>query len=658
MAAVQKSRDAFQGLIAHAAWGAILHRAKDMAKKLLSMKDRKDLKSPYDISREDTSVFDAGWKSQLANPKLGIHPAWIEALAHSPIGDFSVARAGIVIRTPNDWPFLNLISTLVLSNVPIWLIWGKLDVPAPLIPWPAWAKEKYGPNASERMLAHTYVCAAVHTHTLGSEASDSGIHGADFEKKQTNRWPDVHEWVRKKRDDIAKKIEQASPEQRRKYDQRQADAASFRCPGKRGAIVYEWDRDDQNQPTRTVVLRGEVEQIWPLFTDKQRWYNCVAHEWELCRELAPDEVPSDDCTSDYSVNERVDGQHADYDDLNLPLTGGWRKKSVASSVFNFRIDMSDLLPPVNELLSEDNDTAIHLGEGGFDAMLLLGQRFGFTHRRETLFRPVSRTQWTLTKALRVIGDSKGISTYRISVGSEAAAIQFLMHLDSVGHPDKRAPEIPSSLCDVYDENDCSLMRIKSSIYIQTITDGDNRLYIIHHNQDRDRPWLLAVTDPCTALQAVRSDPPTLHDFVLCLIYAMTPFRTLLKAKSTDTLVNMRRRKYSSRRIGLGRRPTGHKLDKADYSVYESERSRLLESQQVSRAAIKRGGIISRLIHELVDDCYILNGPSAEALELPFIFKTTLDGEQVTFYDDDISDEEISILVGLYSVKTGKLQLFL
>lgn len=650
--AAQKSRDAFQGLIAHASWGAILHRARDMAKRSSLMKNDKTRKSPYDISREDTSVFDAGWKTVLANPSFGIHSAWIAALAHSTVGDFSIPRAGVVIRNTKDWPFMHLIPTLVLSNVPVWLVWGKFDVPTSLISWPTWTKEKFGPSAHERMRAHIWTTTPPTTDTEASKARVKSV--ASEEKNSDNRLPDVHAWIRKQNEYIAKKIEQASPDKRLKYAQRAAAAATFPCPGKRGAIVYEWDKDDQDRPTRTLVMRGDVERTWAMFTDSQRWYNCVAHEWELCRELAPNDVPEDDLYSDYSISDRELGSHEDAD-FNLSLTDGWRKKSIATDAFSMSLRLTEHLPQ-SELRSEASDSATHLGEVEIDAMLILSKRLGFAYHRLVPFQTVSKMQWTLTKALRVIGDSKEKATYRIPEGVEAAAIQFIMYLDAVGHPNIRTSDIPSSLCDIYGGNICSLMLIKSSVFIQTISDGNHRLHIIHHEQEKDRPWLLAVSDPCTALQAVRSDPPTLNDFVLCLINSRTPFRTLRRADSMDAWRNdVPHRKYTRRRIGLGRRPIGHKLDKADYIVYKAEQSRLLESQRVSRAAIKRGGIVSRLVHGMVDDCYILNGPSPEAPELPFRFVTMINGERVSFYDDDISDEEISILVGLYSIKAGRYE---
>lgn len=288
-----------------------------------------------------------------------------------------------------------------------------------------------------------------------------------------------------------------------------------------------------------------------------------------------------------------------------------------------------------------------------NASQLLFMRFGFSYARGIHFDTVQRTQWTLIKSMRVIGDSKDHHMFRIESGFEAAAIQFIMHLDRVGYPDSTAFDIPSSLCDLYEENMQFLKNVRSSISIQTIIVPSGPVYIIHHNEDSDRTWLLAVTDPCTALQAIRSDPPTIQEFTLNLIYSRTPFMTLRRVGATTELrSNSNVHKHKRPRIGLGQRPTGHRLDKSDFLVYEAERRRLLENARVARAAVKRGGILSQLLDGLVDDCDILSGPSREALEFPINFTVEVDGDKLSFYDDDLSEKEISILVGVYSIKAG------
>lgn len=374
--AIQKSRDAFQALIAHASWGAILHRARAMSAKLTAEKQKEI--STYDITADDPSAFDEGWKSVLSNPKINFHPAWLDAIVHSDVGDFSIPRSGIVIRRPIDWAYVNFISTLILSNIPVWLIWGPVKAPTASIPWHACTKERYGPNSNERQYAHTWIdnpiSGVMHVHpppptikkhTTGtvrfilSNATTSANTNADvtvhrthpydsegvntdvtiqdtlpsydytlpdnnerFEEMDksfvghslentTNKGLDVHQWILKMKELIDQSRARASAQQLQRYDQRQAESVAYRCPGKRGATVYEWDRDELNRPIRTLVTRANVEQTWSFFGDKQRWYNCVRNEWELCRELDPGDDPIDDTDSGtYSISKVEDDVRA------------------------------------------------------------------------------------------------------------------------------------------------------------------------------------------------------------------------------------------------------------------------------------------------------------------------------------------------------------
>lgn len=693
--AIQKSRDAFRGLIAHASWGAILHRHRDILRKASEVKKLRELNetpSDFDVSSLDPSVYDEGWKAVLSDPEIEMHPAWFHALTQSAVGDFSIRRAGLVIRKPIDWTYSDLIPTLILSNIPVWMIWGTTDASLPEIPWPDWAKETFGPNAYEKSHATMWTdklnIGLVHLHphlrNINKEIQqrvDAQLSKKnDFPVGSTNKGMDIHEWIRMTKEQIDVARARASDEQRHRYDQRQADAELFKCPGKRGPVVFEWERDELNRPIRSTVTRANVEQTWCLFGDKQRWYNCVRNEWELCRELDPSDDPydeSDDVSfygdleiEDQDAEPQLASEHpgeivhfqnsksfTNSDHVNRDTDWPGNRKIIRT--FNLREHLLGLLhsdAPSHSASETSSKGAFgELGwEIGLDAMQFLCKRLGFSYRRGSNFESVRRCQWSLVKAMRVIGDSKDKKSFIVEDGLEAAAIQFIMHLNSVGHSDSPTSQIPSSLCDLYESNACALKHVKSAVSIQTACSPDGPLYVVHHDQDKDRQWLLAVSDPCTALQAIRSDPPTLNEFVLGLIYSRTPFRTLRRVGAPDSLVkpdvtNTRRR----RRIGLGKRPTGHKLDKADFVVYELERNRLLENQRIARAAIKRGGILSRLVHDLVDDSHILSGPSSEALEHPFKTSLIISGKSVTYYDDDISEEESSVLVGLYSIKAGK-----
>lgn len=295
---------------------------------------------------------------------------------------------------------------------------------------------------------------------------------------------------------------------------------------------------------------------------------------------------------------------------------------------------------------------------GMTAMSILHDRLGFAFRSQTTTFPTAlKKQWTLSKAMRVIGDGKRRPTFTVPVGAEVAAIQFIMHLDAVGHPDNSFTDIPASLCDIYSENPDYIANIRSSIRVQIVKAEGCPMYVLHHRDEECPPWLLAVTDSVTALQAVRSNPNSIHEIVLRFIRSRTSFRTLKKSRATvvaqTTDAGHKRPRTPRRRIGLGERPIGHRPNISDYAAYEGARAQLLVDQRIARAAIKRGGILSRLVGNSVDDCDILDGPSMFVNDLPLQVYLNEDGNKITYIDDDISEQEISVLVGLYSIRPGK-----
>lgn len=671
--AIQKSRNAFLMLIAHVTWGAILHRARAMNKIInigtyedgeLTVQPKRD----FDLGSEEADECDLGWK-RLLEHKHKLHPALVHALTQSSICDFSAKRAGLVIRRPQDWVYLQTLPYLVLSNIPVWIIWGELKARTTSIPWPRSLKEFYGPTLYEKTYAHKWTGSPEtgNCHVLPSPptfplacAETKRLASSLLEEKEAGHPPvtfahhvGFKEWLRSRKEEVEATKLRATPEQLHRYNQRQVEAQKLDCPGRRGAIVYEWESDERNILTRRLVTRAEVPRIWSLYGNKQRWFNCVRNEWDLCHELDPDDTPSDTEDS-WTVNDDAIDIGLNDSEPMQPLTC-WKETQIhrenldintCLTIAQIPAASNDLLPaPYNDLVA-----AIAL-----DALRLLLNRFGFAFTRGSVYAAPKQKQWSLSKTMGVIGDSKGRQTFHVLDGLESSIIHFVMLLAAIGHPNATASDVPPSLCDLYPENPCYIAQVPSFIQVQTVDAGGTPLYLIHHSQDKVRQWTLAVTDPCTALMAIRLDPPTITELASGLIHSRTPFLTLKKSDPGNVFGTSRPPpKHKQRRFGLGERPLGHKLDKTDYIVYEAERVRLLENQRIARAAVKSGGILSRLVTDLIDESQILAGPSCSALEHPFTVIIEVEGEQVTFFDDSLSDEEISLLVGLYSIRAGNV----
>ena len=749
---VQRARDAFQGLIAHASWAAILHRHYVVMKTLRKASQGSD---QY-IRAKDIKLLDERWARCLSEPNLRFHPAWLNALKYCTICDFETLRAGIVIRNPKAWNFTDIIPTLILSNVPVWLIWGKPDISPSPDSWTEDVQEKHGPTLNE--ITHAYkwktevkkekkkkkrksqstqhtrpvrrhippadqeqsVCTDIpHSpqpdlsgarDTLpeapregtpsdtGSSTTDGEVEASTrifptITANATNGGMEILEWITAKKDDIRKAKAIATEADLHSFKQREREAAKLDLPGSRGATVYEWDRDLEDMPIRILVGRKHVPAVWLAYQDRHRWYNCVADEWELCYELEGLALPLSPMNSletldDEKFDKKTDLQesrtsngdtnrqvhratsrtvvsntlHEDLiddeigEDLrNDELVDGWRNPPPLRKAFNLNSYLSDIISTGSDYSHWHPASSCLLEEVGRDASLLLTRRFGFSFEPGTKFETVAKKQWTFMKAMRVVGDAKERGHFHIEDGLQAAAIQFVMHLDSVGHPETSTRDIPPPLCDLYPLNYRCITRIGSRVSIRTVDVGGTHLYIIHHAFDTSRPWLLAVHDPLTALQALRTEPWSLAEFALLLLRSRTAFRTLSKVQSLPPArFRTKDRSHTPRRHGLGERPPGHILDQSDYVAYISERTRLLENERILRAAVKRGGILSRLVGDNIDECQIIDGPSRNAAENPFEVTVDIDGKPEKYIDDNISEEEIATLVGLYSIRTGTL----
>lgn len=72
--------------------------------------------------------------------------------------------------------------------------------------------------------------------------------------------------------------------------QHEENARKDQPPGRKGARVYYWDLVEGIR-VRTAVGRSNYEDIWERYGSRQRHYDSVADEWEVCTNLDPDDVP-------------------------------------------------------------------------------------------------------------------------------------------------------------------------------------------------------------------------------------------------------------------------------------------------------------------------------------------------------------------------------
>jgi len=143
-----------------------------------------------------------------------------------------------------------------------------------------------------------------------------------------------------------------------------------------------------------------------------------------------------------------------------------------------------------------------------------------------------------------------------------------------------------------------------------------------------------------------------------LIHFGSPASTAFRSASRPTAVALTAsttshvQKYHPRPTGqlLGHRPKDYIFNLADYAAYTTLRDSYLLSHPHAHAAMCAGGIIACLAREEMSHVTALSsGPSEAALNGEQRILTS-DGDH--FCDDEISDQVMDLICGVYEVETG------
>jgi len=172
---------------------------------------------------------------------------------------------------------------------------------------------------------------------------------------------------------------------------------------------------------------------------------------------------------------------------------------------------------------------------------------------------------------------------------------------------------------------------------------------INLHPSRDTSWMVTVK-AMTALECIRCGlgPHTLDIANFFINYGI-PFLTLNYLRPASTTSHVQ--KYHPRPTGqlLGHRPKDYIFNLADYAAYTTLRDSYLLSHPHAHAAMCAGGIIACLAREEMSHVTALSGPSEAALNGEQRILTS-DGDH--FCDDEISDQVMDLICGVYEVETG------
>ncbi|KAJ3927377.1 MAG: hypothetical protein NXY57DRAFT_965537 [Lentinula lateritia] len=188
-------------------------------------------------------------------------------------------------------PWLNI---FLETKMPVVLYWGSVQnwrIPRELstaLPFPTGVMvksliSKQSPYSPIEPVLDNTQSSSTRTRQLRLPRIDGGT--------QPRRNESIFEFLKRRASDKARAIATESAKDRQSRLQREEHASKDMPPGRKGARVYYWDLVEGVR-VRNPVGRSNYEDIWERYGPRQRCYDAVADEWDICTELDPNDEPS------------------------------------------------------------------------------------------------------------------------------------------------------------------------------------------------------------------------------------------------------------------------------------------------------------------------------------------------------------------------------
>jgi hypothetical protein len=605
----------------------------------------------------------------------GVHNVWVESLRNSPVGDFSKdnPRVGMVINVALC-PFIAHVPAFIRAGIPLWFYWGEDGCPLATVADNSQIA-KYCPTSSqlsdarvaqslpsesspdhhESFLSKSYRTAAEEwaDHPAWSDhplppwpdsplpltsrllPSDAPPLPTSVPRRESNSppsdFPEPERYSRQRRGetwrqffaraavDHAKREQNESPADRASRLQRVQAQEHCLAPGRRGPVVFIW-MDVDGFRIRTRANRGEVDQWWDTYGNSQKIYNAFRNEWDVCTEFDPDST--------------IDNEFDDDDD-----DGMWPEERPQTPAAPPQYPPSSPCPPSykDDLIAVFDHEVAHAGTDNINLLRWAYSRFGF----------VCATSGTSYRRLEAVPppwiNICQAMAYDLPQNDVPSAIQaplsdFVSTLLNDGH-------VPGLLWDL-NVGSAHFLGNKTRVIRVSPRHIDKQvLFFLEHIHSNHHPFQLAVPDAATALQCLRESwGPHVEDIIRQLLRLGIPFTTRVPGPLPDGEVSSSREP-----VVLGYREVGYRPDSVDYAEYETIRRAFCESEQHSRAALLKGGIVWRLVKEILSPGDVLTGPTADVCYHGHAL--TCPNNQI-LWDDDLSEDELDMICGVYKIFTG------
>jgi len=635
----------------------------------------------------------------------GVNPDSVEELKRSELVDFSPTypRAGLLLAH-DRWAFHNIVPRLRRDNIPVWIHWGAFGSIigdfGPLGPFKA-TRDEIAEAIKARDQAAIWADFAKNTpiirRTVGGEPNTQDTAGDQATspsapitstpsnipppepfsgQKPGETWKEYFSRMEKKREQRLATEPEGVKVSRLSREQAQR---SHPLPGSnsKAPVVWHWQADHETGfRIRTRVSRQMVTDIWEQYTNTQRIYNSLTNDWDICTELDPDaphetadwdeadfgmqvdsmptSPPRMDSSSHTILQPALPALPFVARDSLAPLPTTLQQPAVpaphtlhqlavgtpAQSTAPAPVSPAIMPTPSQQVVRWRNEHADNFNDPSTVSELsipdhtieTLYERYGFIDPGTTNMKFEFKTNWSTMSKILGRKDAAIPSSLR-------APISHFVECMTCKESD------PKQLWDLSPDCDSMLVdNLNNGLVVRPT--GGHYILSAKRDSDNDVPWLLVLGDAATVLECFRRPSTSIREIAKYLFWSGRPFSTRIRREECPPPPCQSRPVMT-----LGWRPPSHRPTTYEYNYYESLRTSFFCHPHSRAAAHKKGGIIWRLSLEstssLIDEI-VLDGPSEEVLS-----HGTHRGSDGTLWDDEVSENEMDLICGVYKVLTGE-----
>ncbi|KAK7017760.1 hypothetical protein R3P38DRAFT_2539783 [Favolaschia claudopus] len=639
------------------------------------------------------------WRQAIAE-KLKLQPSWLDLLEDSVAANFGVPRVGALVDlqpadlddadrplafSKSDAGLEWLISSILrmTSPIPLYFSWGPLHrsvnfavpeylshlglVPGPdQIQYLKQAQIAFSPledSGTNRLAAPppksllTRTSAGSNTPSTSSHAGPNmpSAHSTDAAPSSLDNFPPVHrhsgqrnrermeDFFKRRSEENSRKLANETTVDRTARMQRETNAQRGQPPGKKGASVYVWEKEDTSgYYLRRPGGRKSYDDLFETYGSSQRRYDGFRDQWDLCSAFGDDDDgdhgggPDDDYDDDDDYERGFRPPSPQAEPLPLVGVGPASERNLQQIYLHFGPSSDEegqADPPPYRVIAEDLNTSLH-------------KRFGFVLGQSSK-NPARKPEMSIVASL--VG-MKDIETQF----SDVMAIFFGQCLEA-----QRAADIDTSIFDFHQRRGPLFQNRVVVVCREVLTnmadESSGVYYTLSNHNSKHGSQVLLLHKAADVLEILRQGwGPQVKDVARELLLRGIPFRLAVK-DSANLIRHPAKAIPGHRRVnvdsGLGYRPQGYQPNIHDYHVYLSRlNSELLHTRRGIVAPLY-GGVIGRIAREEVSDEKVLRGPSDDVYEDGVCLWDEKSAH--AYWYDNLSEHEIDLVCGVYYVATGK-----